>query len=267
MRKVPGGSKPKRICVVDVSRAYFYAKCRRPLYIQIPAEDWEPGDEDKIGKLHLSLYGTRDAAQNWAATYTEHLVKLGFVQGRASLCNFRHDVKDIDLTVHGDDFLIVAGSEELRWMELQMKERYEVKCSTLGPEPGMQPEVRILNRTLKWTPEGIEYESDPKHVKIVVHECGVESGRTARVPGSKRPEGPGEDQRLSDAEASRYRAVVARLNYMAMDRIDLQFVAKNLSRKMASPTKADWEDVRRTARYLRHRPRAPQIFKFEQEVA
>jgi hypothetical protein len=35
---------------------------------------------------------------------------------------------------------------------------------------------------------------------------------------------------------------------------------------MASPTKADWEDVRRTARYLRHRPRAPQIFKFEQEV-
>ena len=31
--------KPKRIGVIDVSRAYFYAKCKRALYIQIPDED------------------------------------------------------------------------------------------------------------------------------------------------------------------------------------------------------------------------------------
>ena len=49
----------------DVSRAHFYAKCRRDVFVQIADEDWQPGDEHRCGKLNLSMYGTRDAAQNW----------------------------------------------------------------------------------------------------------------------------------------------------------------------------------------------------------
>ena len=37
--------EPLRIGVFDISRAYFYAPCKRPLYIEIPPEDWEEGDE------------------------------------------------------------------------------------------------------------------------------------------------------------------------------------------------------------------------------
>ena len=43
----------------DVKRAYFYAPATRPIYIRIPEEDTEPGDEGKVGKLNLSLYRTR----------------------------------------------------------------------------------------------------------------------------------------------------------------------------------------------------------------
>ena len=43
----------------DVSRAYFYAPATRPIYIKIPDEDWEPGDEENVARLNLSLYGTR----------------------------------------------------------------------------------------------------------------------------------------------------------------------------------------------------------------
>ena len=46
----------------DIKRAYFHAPTTRAVYIQIPAEDWEPGDETKVAKLNLSLYGARDAA-------------------------------------------------------------------------------------------------------------------------------------------------------------------------------------------------------------
>ena len=52
----------------DIKRAYFYAPSTRPVYIAIPREDQEPGDEDKVGVLNLSLYGTRDAAMNWTKT-------------------------------------------------------------------------------------------------------------------------------------------------------------------------------------------------------
>ena len=43
--------KPHRLMSIDVSRAYFYAKAQRPL-----------GDDERVAKLSLSLYRTRDAA-------------------------------------------------------------------------------------------------------------------------------------------------------------------------------------------------------------
>ena len=33
---------------VDVRRACFYAKATRPVFMEIPIEDFEPGDEGKI---------------------------------------------------------------------------------------------------------------------------------------------------------------------------------------------------------------------------
>ena len=33
----------------DVSRAYFYAKAVRPVYVKLPDEDWQKGDENRCG--------------------------------------------------------------------------------------------------------------------------------------------------------------------------------------------------------------------------
>ena len=57
----------------DVSRAYFYAKCSRNLYVELPVE-YAEAHPDFIGKLRLCLYCTRDAALNWQETLSEHLV-------------------------------------------------------------------------------------------------------------------------------------------------------------------------------------------------
>ena len=46
-----------RYCILssDIKRAYFYAKATRPVYIVIPVEDRQPGDEGMVGKLNLIL--------------------------------------------------------------------------------------------------------------------------------------------------------------------------------------------------------------------
>ena len=75
-RKAPRDSK-FRIMVNDVSRVYFFAPARRELYIEIPMEDRQPGDEDRVAKLNLSMYDTRDAAQNWAFEYASVLRDMG----------------------------------------------------------------------------------------------------------------------------------------------------------------------------------------------
>ena len=117
-----------RIGIFDLSRAYFYAPVTRPLFINIPDEDWEEGDEGLVGQ-------SRDAAQNWAATYTKFLVKIGFHKGTASNCNFVHKKRKIKMTMHGDDFFAVADLDQIRWIEEQLKSEYAIKAEVLGPKP------------------------------------------------------------------------------------------------------------------------------------
>ena len=101
------------------------------MYIEIPLEDWEPGDEARVAKLNLSLYGTRDAAQNWSAEFTRTLKRLGFTTGKASPCNFKCDAKELFLSVHGDDFTVAGPTDSLRWFEKAMTDTYEIKANGL----------------------------------------------------------------------------------------------------------------------------------------
>ena len=83
-----GGRRKFGLMYADVSRAYFYAKAVRPVYVKLPDEDVEPGDEGKCGRLKMSMYGTRDAALNWSLEYASTLLASGYVQGKANPCLF-----------------------------------------------------------------------------------------------------------------------------------------------------------------------------------
>ena len=253
----------------DVKRAYFFAPTKRPIFIEIPAEDWEVGDEHRVGQLNLSLYGTRDAAANWAAAYTKMLQDIGFVKGRSSPCNFYHPDKQIKTTVHGDDFTSSGPEEELLWLKAKMEEKFDIKTNFLGPDVKRHAqEIRILNRVLRWTSDGIEYEADPRHAEIVVEQLGLVGAKPVVTPGCReeaaeatRDDGEPEDDSdnlLVGIEATMYRGIVARLNYLALDRPDIQYACKEVSRKMSSPREQDWTQVKRIGRYLIGAPRLTQ---------
>jgi hypothetical protein len=114
----------------------------------------------RIAKLNLSLHGTRDAAQKCAAEYTGYLVSIGFEAGKATPCDFKHATREIFVWVHGDDFTVIGPDEELKWMEGQLKARYDIKSEFLGPNAHHRQEIRVLNRSIRWTQHGLEYEPD-----------------------------------------------------------------------------------------------------------
>ena len=68
---------------------------------------------------------------------------------------------------------------------------------------------------------------------------------------------------MSARDATKYRAITARLNYFAQDRIDLQFSCKEASRRMSRPCQDDWQMLKRIARYLRGAPRFVQMFEWQ----
>ena len=66
----------------------------------------------------------------------------------------------------------------------------------------------------------------------------------------KERERPLIGQILSPAETTRYGAMTATGNFLAIDKGDIMYCAKELTRHMATPTTTDWEQVVRLGRYL-----------------
>ena len=60
---------------------------------------------------------------------------------------------------------------------------------------------------------------------------------------------------LNSKEATLYRALSARCNYLAQDRVDVAFAAKELCREFAVPTRSSYARLKRLARYLVGTPR------------
>ena len=60
---------------------------------------------------------------------------------------------------------------------------------------------------------------------------------------------------LVAAEATKYRGICARLNYLALDRADIAYAAKECARHMAQPCVGDWALLKHLGLYLLHHPR------------
>ena len=92
--------------------------------------------------------------------------------------------------------MFVGPDEDLAWAEKVMDESFLIKVvGRLGGDPGDQQEIRILNRVLRWTDEGILYEADPRHAEILAREVGA-NGCAVRTPGVKGKVGDGEEELL-----------------------------------------------------------------------
>ena len=79
------------------------------------------------GLLGKSLYGTRDAAQNWAASYVGFMEEIGFERGKSSPCCFYNKKYKIRCVVHGDDFAVLGKRENLDWFRAKIQDKYPVK--------------------------------------------------------------------------------------------------------------------------------------------
>ena len=82
----------------------------------------------------------------------------------------------------------------------------------------------MLNRRIQWTARGIDYEADARHRQVIIKELGLEDCKPVTTPYGPQEQGCLQDQGElpSGTEATRFRAIVARLNYLAADRPDIQ---------------------------------------------
>ena len=110
----------------------------------------------------------------------------GFAEAASSPCMFRHATRALWVDVHGDDFITLGGDVEIAWLKDNMVSAYQCKLvSKVGPQPDDCKSMRILNRVLEWTPEGIYLEADQRHAEIIIKELGLEDCKGGGAPGAK----------------------------------------------------------------------------------
>ena len=219
----------------------------------------EETTQSTVGKLLASLYGARDASANWQEEVARCMREWGFKVWRFNPCMYQHPSKQIRCLVHGDDFVSVGDPENLKWMKDKLNARFEIKTTTVGSNEknGEAKEARILNRVIRVTDQGWEYEADQRHADLIIQETGAASMGRFRTQEGKR--GPwrkkAASKELVGAEATRFRAVAARANYLPADRPDIQYSVKEVCRRMAKPVEGDWQRLTRLGRYLKGSPR------------
>ena len=66
--------------------------------------------------------------------------------------------------------------DQIKWIEEQLKSEYAIKVEVLGPEPELSKEITILNRSIRWCGDKLEYEADSRHAEVIIQECEVIGG-------------------------------------------------------------------------------------------
>ena len=212
----PNSDQRTQVLLIDISRAYFNARTSDddPVYVQLPPE-MNQGSE-VCGLLRRHMYGTRRAAEGWQDEYSATLIAAGFTQGKASACVFVHPVRGIAVSVHGDDFTATGPKSELDRFEQVMRQHYELTVGgRLGPGPADDKEATILNRVVRWSDEGIQYEADPRQVERLLDEMELAADGVKGVvtPSVKPlPHQVAEELPLTEDQHTRFRALAARAN-------------------------------------------------------
>ena len=249
----------KVIMINDVSRAFFEAPMRREMCAEIPREARTRKDDldDLVALLKMSLYGTRDAAANFQEEVKKLMLKIGFTRGRYNTSTYFHKQKKLKVLVHGDDFVSSGMRQQALWFKNELEKRFKIKTKVIGNGEGEMREATVLNRTIRVMENGWEYEADQRHADIIVKELNLRDAKGVKTPGEdEKPWLAEEDATaLAGKDATGYRALSARSNYLAQDRSDIQYAVKEICRAMSAPTKGDLRKLRRLGRYLIERPR------------
>lgn len=249
-------TEPEKLMFIDVKKAHLNGTVGDgvQVYVELP---WEAGAAGRCGKLLKWLYGMRPAASAWEKDYSDRLVEAGFRRGRAAPTVFFNAESGVRAVVHGDDFTFLGRGSELKRVERMMSGWYSLKVrGVLGPEAKDDKKIMILGRELVWGEFGLEYEADRKHAKMICEAIGLEEwSKGLSCPYEKNEKGDEGDEDMSEADATEYRALAARANFLASDRLDIQFAVKELCRSMSAPKQGSWDAMKRLARYLLEKPR------------
>ena len=150
------------------------------------------------------------------------------------------------MSVFADDLLLIAPRSELEKVMRSIDTDIEVKWGdTLGPAWS-----RYLGKDWRYDGTDVQVRVPVHYWKELLAEFGLTDCRPVKTPSELKVE---EDTTaaLDSEKHAMYRRAVGKVMYAGVIRPDVQFTAKELARRLAAPTGADWLRLKRLLNYLK----------------
>src|SRR6266850_1948745 len=237
---------PKEKLIVqqmDVKGAYLNGTLKERVYMHQP-EGYEDGT-DHVCLLIKTLYGLKQAGQEWNAEFDNKVRKHGFTQLLSDPCVYIHrDHKGITIiTVWVDDLLLFALSEEaMTIMKDNLKSKWQM-TDLREPSKIIGIEITIDDRSVMI--------SQKKYIENILIKEGLKRANPVSMPlDSNTPLVPNPNEGEADRSNS-YLRLLRELQFLAnTTRPDTAFAVNRLASYMANPSLQHISALKHMLRYL-----------------
>ena len=177
-----GKNKDHIVAVVDVRRAYFFAEPLPKTFVELPDHCDLDTQTRCCGRLRRCLYGMRQAGRSWQRETEKGIKVAGMVMGKMSRCSFKSPCGKLVGVVHGDDILLAGPRSLVDAIRKSPRKRQEKREQMMGVRPTDASEIVMLNRRFQCMEKEIRISPDPRHVKEIFEELGLEGAKSADTP-------------------------------------------------------------------------------------
>ncbi|KAJ5963983.1 uncharacterized protein N7479_003859 [Penicillium vulpinum] len=212
----------------------------------------EIGPKGWVCQLNQALYGLRDSAKLWNEDLNIKLNNIGFVPLDDDPCVYIKGSGETAwyLIVHVDDFIAAAPTkEEVDQIFKEVQSEFDIK--DIG-EPSRFLGSAVVrdykNRTITL--------SQQVYIEEILRLAEMQNCKEAAIPLSSSwiwdNENEDPETLLHGKEHTRYRSIVGRLNWLAVEtRPDIKFAVMKLQHRAANPTERDLQAARQVYCYLK----------------
>ena len=201
-------------------------------------------------------YGTREASKCWGNEVPDTLIKEGCKAVVVVPMMFASENHGYVTVCHGDDFVSSGSAAALDEVDRVLTTHFDTKIlPRIGPTAygGEVTEGKHLGRTIRWSPQGFEWESNSKHVEDMVELCGLKKESKGAPTPITKATGKGRrdiDDDLEPHDAQTLRHAAGTGLHLSIDRPSLQFAMSVVMSGMSEPKVVHPFHVVSVARYV-----------------
>ena len=235
---------------IDFTQAFPQAECSEETYMKMPA-GWhikdDDGSTDYCIRLKRNLYGTCTASKNWYDKIATGLQARGFYQSKIDPCLFLRD--DCMLVIYTDDCICFSRENKTA---LQLIHDLKEDGFLLKDEGdamdflGVRIKESVIddkNTMINMTQTGL--------IESILTDLGLSECRTKPIPAREilHPDRDGVER--IEAEKWKYRSVIGKMNYLAMNtRPDIAFAVHQCAKFCNNPKLLHEKAVKYIGKYL-----------------